>query len=82
MSMDDDDGPEAIYKGLGRVANAITPGNAAAGTDSYGGRVESLTEAVLSVSTSLSKIADAIDRCASVLEQCEFVAEPATPNTK
>lgn len=45
---------------LRRLASAITPQNASGGRDSYGGKVESLTEAVMGATSGLHDIADAI----------------------
>lgn len=53
---------------LGRVARAITA-SAVPGRDAAGGRVESLTEAVMGVTAGLMAIAAAIDRLADQAEQ-------------
>ena len=55
---------KALRDGLSQVANAITPLEASACNDDFGGHVESLTEAVLSVSCALKAIADAINNLA------------------
>jgi hypothetical protein len=49
-----------------KLAHAVTPLDAAAGRDDFGGRIASLTEAVMSVSKSLYAIALAIDNLAEV----------------
>jgi hypothetical protein len=53
---------------VGKVANAITPLGVAPGRDGHGGRVESLTEAVMSVGTSLDGIARGLESVAGALE--------------
>ncbi len=51
----------SIYNGLARLANAITPSNAAAGHDAAGGAVQSLTEAVIGITAALVRIAAALE---------------------
>jgi len=58
-----------IAIGLDKVANAITPRNAAAGQDAAGGHVESLTEAVMGVTNGASQIADAINNLAEAIRE-------------
>jgi len=58
---------ELTYE-VGRVAKAITP-VAAAGTDEAGGRVESLTEAVMGVTKGLCLIASAINGLADAVSE-------------
>ncbi len=62
---------EAIRAGFFRLANAVTPLSALAGTDASGGRVESLTEAVMGVSAGLVMIADAITDLAEAVRERE-----------
>ena len=66
----DDDVGNALADGFVKLARAITPLSALAGTDAAGGRVESLTEAVMGVTAGLVQIAEAIsDLAASVRER-------------
>ncbi len=53
---------ELAYE-TGRIATAITP-PVAGGTDATGGRIESVTEAVMGVTAGLCRIADAIESLA------------------
>ena len=58
---------ELVSHQINRVAQAITadvPGN----TDAAGGRVESLTEAVMGLTAGMVKIAEAIERVADAME--------------
>jgi Mg2+ and Co2+ transporter CorA len=50
-----------------KIADAILPPGVAAGTDETGGRIESLTEAVMGVTGGLCKIADAISNLAEAV---------------
>lgn len=43
------------------IANAITPTDAMAGRDASGGRIESLTEAVMGITAGLFRVAEAIE---------------------
>ena len=52
---------------LKMIANAITPVGALAGTDAAGGRVDSLTEAVMGMTAALVMIAEGISRNADAL---------------
>ena len=52
---------------LKMIANAITPAGALAGTDAAGGRVDSLTEAVMGMTAALVMIAEAISENATEL---------------
>ncbi len=54
-------------RNLAKIAGAITPTGAAAMTTPYGGRVGSLTEAVIYAADSLGKIAEAIGDLASAV---------------
>lgn len=56
-------------RNLSRIANAITPTEALAMQTPSGGRVGSLTEAVIFASESLMKIADAIGDLASAVRE-------------
>jgi len=51
---------ESIENGLHAIAKAIKPVGVLAGHDEYGGRVESLLEAVMGVPAGLKDVADAI----------------------
>lgn len=53
---------------ISHVANAITPRDAVGGKDSYGGHIESLTEAAMSIGRGLSDIADAIRELATSVD--------------
>lgn len=59
---------ELIAEAGKAIANAITPRSAAGHHDDYGGYVESLTEAVISVSAALGRIASAIQAVADAIE--------------
>ena len=50
-----------------RIASAILPAGAVAGKDAAGGTVDSLTEAVMGVTSGLVKIADAIHDLAEAI---------------
>jgi hypothetical protein len=54
-------------RNLSRIAHAITPTDAAAMKTPDGGRVGSLTEAVIYAANSLTKIAEAIEDLASAV---------------
>lgn len=56
----------------GKVADAITPRNAAAGKDANGGHVESLTEAVMGITAGLHRIANAISELAEAVRDKEI----------
>lgn len=59
----------AVADGLTKLARAITPLSALAGTDAAGGRVESLTEAIMGVTAGLVQIADAIGDLAEAVRE-------------
>ena len=59
----------AVAGGLTKLARAITPLSALAGTDAAGGRVESLTEAIMGVTAGLVQIADAIGDLAEAVRE-------------
>jgi hypothetical protein len=61
----------AVCDGFLALANAVTPSGALAGTDAAGGRVESLTEAVMGVTSGLLEIADAINNLAEAVRERE-----------
>lgn len=60
---------EAMREGLRLVANAITPVGSLAGEDATGGRVASLTEAVMGMTKAMVQIADAIDHLAEAVSE-------------
>ena len=60
-TMDYMDEAEELAGALKSIANAITPLSALPGHDSQGGYVSSLTEAVMSLSNAMNRIADAIE---------------------
>jgi hypothetical protein len=59
---------EAVFAAGKKIAGAITPADAMAGTDAVGGRVASLTEAVMGLTSAMVRIADAIESVATALE--------------
>lgn len=59
---------ELLVANVGRVANAITPLDAADGRDATGVRVSSMTEALMGVTAAMVQIANAIDRLAEAAE--------------
>ena len=59
----------AVANGFTKLARAITPLSAMAGTDAAGGRVESLTEAVMGVTAGLVQIAEAISDLAEAVRE-------------
>lgn len=61
----------AVAFGLSKLANAITPLSAPAGTDAAGRGVESLTEAVMGVTAGLVQIALAISELANAVRERE-----------
>lgn len=58
------------------IASAITPQDAAGGNDAFGGRVESLTEAVVSISTGAAAIAEAIHDLAAAIRESHEKGRP------
>jgi len=52
----------------GQIAHAIKPTGAIPGEDRCGGKVGSLTESVMGITSGLVKVADAIDRLACAIE--------------
>ena len=50
-----------------KIADAIAPASALPGHDAAGGRVDSLTEAVMGVTAGLCRIADAIEALATAV---------------
>ena len=69
MNDSHDELAHAVAAGLGKLANAITPISAMAGNDAAGGRVESLTEAVMGVTAGLTRIAEAISDLAEAMRE-------------
>ena len=65
----DSDLGEALDAGFSKLARAITPLSALAGTDAAGGHVESLTEAVMGVTAGLVQIAEAIGDLAEAVRE-------------
>ncbi len=62
---------ELIMDGLDRVAGAITPQGSLAGEDATGGRVSSLTEAVMGITAGLVRVAEAIEGLSGAIKQAE-----------
>ncbi|MBK8106844.1 MAG: hypothetical protein IPK42_15180 [Betaproteobacteria bacterium] len=52
---------DVIAEAVKDLARAVTPMSAIAGEDAAGGRVSSLTEAVMGITAGLVRIAEAID---------------------
>lgn len=72
MPFDDDEEAKELIYAVKRIAEAITP-IAVPGTDASGGTVDSLTEAVMGMTSGLVRIADAIEGIA-ISEAIENVA--------
>lgn len=53
----------------GRIANAVRPPGVAAGNDDCGGHVDSLTEAVMGITTGLCEIASSIRQLADAVRE-------------
>lgn len=53
----------------GRIANAIRPCDALPGSDSHGGSIDSLTEAVMSVGRSLDGVAEGLHDIAAAIRE-------------
>jgi hypothetical protein len=60
---------EQIYDGLRSVSSAITANSASGGPDETGGHVECLTEAVMGMTSALSRIADGLYEIARAIEE-------------
>ena len=76
--MKESDGSEladAIISGLGMLADAITPRNAAGQADSSGGFVESLTEAVMGLTSAAGEIAGEIHELVDAVRDFAAVCE-------
>jgi hypothetical protein len=58
---------QGVANAVRSVANAITPMDAMPGHDANGGTVASLTEAVMGLTASMSRIADAIESVAEAM---------------
>ena len=61
------DTTDDIARALSRLANAIKPSSTSPGHDEAGGTVDSLTEAVMGVTTGLCKIAASISDLADAV---------------
>lgn len=60
---------ETIRYGFKSLASAIMPSGVFAGTDATGGHVESLTEAVMGITTGLTMIAESISDLAEAVRE-------------
>ena len=60
---------EGLSDSARKIADAITPSDAAHGHDATGGTISSLTEAVMGVTAAMVRIADAIESVASAIGQ-------------
>jgi hypothetical protein len=60
---------EAVDRAGRRIASSITPIDAAGGNDATGGRVESLTEAVMGMTAGLVQIAHALSEVADTIRE-------------
>ena len=60
---------DAISDSVDRVAKAITPTDVLGGHDASGGRVESLTEAVMGITSGLYEVASAINNLADATRE-------------
>lgn len=69
MSKEPYDAIESLADNAGKIADAITPRNAAHGIDATGGTISSLTEAVMGLTAAMMQIAHAIESVASAIEQ-------------
>mgnify|MGYP007046987796 CR=1 FL=1 len=58
-----------LQQGFRILANAITPVGVIAGTDAAGGRVESLTEAVMGMTAAMVQIAGSITDLADAVRE-------------
>jgi hypothetical protein len=58
-----------LARRVGAVARAITPTDSLAGEDATGGRVESLTEAVMGLTAGMVQIANAIESLACAVRE-------------
>ena len=65
------DGLEDLREAIREIAVAITSPTAGAGHDAFGGRVESLTEAVMGMAQGLQAIAVALDSLAAAVADRE-----------
>lgn len=66
---DIDDVGDVIQQGFRILTNAITPIGVIAGTDATGGRVDSLTEAVMGMTAAMVQIAGAITDLADAVRE-------------
>jgi hypothetical protein len=60
---------EAVCGAIRSIGKAITPNNAGQGTDAAGGHVESLTEAIMGITSGLFKVADGLESIASAIRE-------------
>jgi hypothetical protein len=58
---------ELVAQSLRKIADSITPVDAAPGRDFVGGHVESLTEAVMGMTAAIVQVADALYDIATAL---------------
>ena len=58
-----------IEFGFKRLANSITDGGSAEGTDASGGKIQSLTEAVMGITAGLFSISRAIEDHANAIRE-------------
>jgi hypothetical protein len=58
-----------LARNTGKIAKAITPQDAMAGHDATGGRITSLTEAVVGITGGLVQIANAIQSLAEAVDK-------------
>ena len=68
---------DAIHEGMRKIAHVIKPLDCIGGEDSTGTYVDSLTQAVMGMTSGLCRIADAINNLADAVKDCERVP----PNT-
>jgi hypothetical protein len=69
--MDENNLPDAIHEGMRKIAHAIKPLDCVGGEDSAGMYVDSLTQAVMGMTSGLCRIADAINNLADVVKDGE-----------
>jgi hypothetical protein len=66
--MDENNLPDAIHEGMRKIAHAIKPLDCVGGEDSAGMYVDSLTQAVMGMTSGLCRIADAINNLADAVK--------------
>lgn len=69
------DTSDRLARAAKQIANAITPIGSVAGTDASGGRIASLTEAVVGITAGLFRIADAIEGLADAVASARAEGE-------